>query len=99
MDRFEISCGRISCVGIFYWNWLQAGRPRGWSSIPGSVKNFLYVGQIGSGADPASYSMGTGALSPGVKPSGREADNSPPTSAEVKKTSISTSTPLYAFMA
>jgi hypothetical protein len=35
----------------------------------------------------------------GVKRPGREADNSPPTSAEVKKTWICTSTPTYAFMA
>jgi hypothetical protein len=40
-----------------------------------------------------------GALSPGVKGPGREADHSPPTSTEVKKMWIYTSTPLYAFMA
>jgi hypothetical protein len=40
-----------------------------------------------------------GALSSGVKRQGREADHSPPTSAEVKKISIYTSTPPYAFMA
>jgi hypothetical protein len=39
------------------------------------------------------------ALSPGVKRPGREADHSPPTSAEVKKTWIYTSTPPYAFIA
>jgi hypothetical protein len=39
-----------------------------------------------------------GALSPGVKRSGREADHSPPTSTEVKKTYIYTSTPPYVFM-
>jgi hypothetical protein len=36
-----------------------------------------------------------GALSPGVKRPGREADHSPPTSAEVKKTWIYTSSPPY----
>jgi hypothetical protein len=36
---------------------------------------------------------------PGVKRPGREADHSPPTSAEVKKMWIYTSTPPYAFMA
>jgi hypothetical protein len=41
----------------------------------------------------------SGALYPGVKRPGREADHSPPTSAEVKKTQIYTSTPPYAFMA
>jgi hypothetical protein len=39
------------------------------------------------------------ALSPGVKWPGREADHSPPTSAEVKKKCIYTSTPPYVFMA
>jgi hypothetical protein len=41
----------------------------------------------------------SGALSPGVKRPGCEADHSPPASAEVKKMWIYTSTPLYAFMA
>jgi hypothetical protein len=50
---------------------------------------------MGSGAHPASYPVGTGALSPGIKRPGREADHSPPTSAEVKNAS----TPPYAFMA
>jgi hypothetical protein len=39
-----------------------------------------------------------GALSPGVKRLGRKADNSPPTSAEVKETWVYTSTPSYIFM-
>jgi hypothetical protein len=39
-----------------------------------------------------------GALSPGVKRPGREADHSPPTSAEVKKMWIYASTPPYVFM-
>jgi hypothetical protein len=38
-------------------------------------------------------------LFPGVKLQGREADHSPPTSAEVKKMWIYTFTPLYVFMA
>jgi hypothetical protein len=40
-----------------------------------------------------------GALSPGVKRQGREADHSPLTNAEVNKTWIYTSTPPYTFMA
>jgi hypothetical protein len=40
-----------------------------------------------------------GALSPGVKRPGREADYSPAASAKVKKMWIYTSTPPYAFMA
>jgi hypothetical protein len=40
-----------------------------------------------------------GALSLGVKRPGREADHSPPTRAEIKKTWVYTSTPPYVFMA
>jgi hypothetical protein len=41
--------------------------------------------QTGSGAHPASYPMGTGGSFPGRKARpGREADHSPPSSAEVK---------------
>jgi hypothetical protein len=47
---------------------------------------------------PASYPMGTGGSFPGIKAAGREADHSPPTSAEDKKMWIFTSTPPYAFM-
>jgi hypothetical protein len=41
--------------------------------------------QHGSGAHPASYPMGTRGSFPGVKRQGREADHSPPSSAEVKE--------------
>jgi len=40
--------------------------------------------QISHGAHPASYPMGTGALLPGVKWPGYEADDSPPSSPKVK---------------
>jgi hypothetical protein len=41
--------------------------------------------QTGSGAHPASYPMGTGGPFPGGKARpGRDADHSPPSSAEVK---------------
>jgi hypothetical protein len=42
--------------------------------------------QTGSGAHPASYTMGTGGSFPGgrARP-GRDADHSPPSGAEVKK--------------
>jgi hypothetical protein len=39
------------------------------------------------------------ALSPGLKRPGHDADQSPPTSSEIKKTWVYTSTPPYAFMA
>jgi hypothetical protein len=55
--------------------------------------------KTGSGVHQTSYTMGTGGSFPGVKRPRREADHSPPTSAEVKKMLIYTSTPPYAFMA
>jgi hypothetical protein len=50
---------------------------------PAEVKDFSSSRcvQIGSGVHPASYPIGTGCLSLGVK---RDADHSPPSSAEVK---------------
>jgi hypothetical protein len=78
-------------------DWLRAERPRDWSSSPDRGKTFLHV-ETGSGAHPAFYPMGTGALSPVIKRCEREADHSPPTSAKVKKTRIYTSTPPYAYM-
>jgi hypothetical protein len=60
----------------------------GRGSIPDRGRGFssnLFV-QTGSGAHPASYTMGTGGSFPGDKAgSGRHADHSPPSSAEVKK--------------
>jgi hypothetical protein len=71
--------------GSRYSDWLRAGRPRGRSSSPGRIKNFLQVFQTGSGVHPTSYQMGTGALSPGVKRPGPEADHLHLISAEVNK--------------
>jgi hypothetical protein len=78
----------------------RAGRPRGRSSSPFRVKNFLFCTSrpaLGSTQTPIQWVPGT--LSPGVKGEGREADHLPETSAEVKKMWIYTSTPPYAFMA
>jgi hypothetical protein len=79
---------------------LRAGRQRGRSSSLGGVKNFLYSTSsktaLGSTQPPTQWVPG--APSPGVKQPGREADHSPPASAEVKKMWIYTSTPPYAFM-
>jgi hypothetical protein len=47
---------------------------------------FPLVVQAGSGAHSVPYPTGKGPPSPGVKRPGREADHSPPTSAEIKKT-------------
>jgi hypothetical protein len=58
----------------------------------------LHVVQTGSGAHPASYPMDTGGSFYGVKRAGCEADHSPPTSAEAKKTWVCTAIPPYVFM-
>jgi hypothetical protein len=44
----------------------------------------LHSVHTGSGTHPASYPIGTGCSSPGVKRPVREPDHSPPASAEVK---------------
>jgi hypothetical protein len=81
-----------------YWplcDWLRAGRPRGRSSSPGRVKNFLLCTLFRSALGPTQPSTQwvSAALSPWVKRQGRETDHSLPTSAEVKKMWIYTSTP------
>jgi hypothetical protein len=87
-----------SSVGMARSYWLD-GRGIGvWVPV-GSGIVILHVVQTGSGVHPTSYPMGTGGSFPEVKRPAREADHSPPTSAEVKKTWFYTSTPLYAFMA
>jgi hypothetical protein len=79
-----------------YSDWLRVGRPRGRSSNPGRVKNFLFSTQsrpaLRSTQPPIQWV-------PGAKWSGREADHSSPTSIEVKKTWIYTSTSPYALLA
>jgi hypothetical protein len=58
----------------------------------------IWVG-MGVVRHPASYPMGTRDSFPGVKRPGREADHSPPSSAEVKNAWSYTSIPQYVFMA
>jgi hypothetical protein len=55
--------------------------------FPVEAGNFYLHHRVenGSGAHPASYPMGTGGSFPGVKRPGREADHSPPFSAEVEE--------------
>jgi hypothetical protein len=55
--------------------------------------------QAGSGAHPAFFPMGTGGFVPGLKRPGCEADQLPPSSAEVKNVSSYNSTLQYVFMA
>jgi hypothetical protein len=92
------SANRDSVVGIATGYGLD--KPRGRSLSPGRVKNFLFSMSfrptLGSTQPPIHWVPG--ALSPGVKRPEREADHSPPASAEVKKTLIYTSTLPYAFM-
>jgi hypothetical protein len=80
---------------------LRAGRPRGRSSSPGKGRNFHFsISSIpGLGHTQPPMQCVPGAPSPEVKRSGHEADHSPPTTAEVKKTWIYISIPTYAFMA
>jgi hypothetical protein len=58
----------------------------------------LHSAQTGSGAHPALFQWVPGALSPGIKPPGREADYSPPTSARSRKCGSLHPLPLNAFM-
>jgi hypothetical protein len=76
-------------------DWLRAGWPRSRSSRPGRGKNFLFsmLSRPALGPTQSSIQWVPGALSPGVKPQGCEADHSPPASAGVKKMWIYTSTP------
>jgi hypothetical protein len=55
--------------------------------LPAGAGNFYLSRRVqnGSGAHPTSYPMGTSGSFRGVKRPGREADHSPPSSAEVKE--------------
>jgi hypothetical protein len=81
---------------------LRAGRPRDQSSGPGRVKNFNFSissrSALGS-TQPPIKRLPADYFPPGVKRQGREADHSPPSSDEVKKTRAYISTPPYVSMA
>jgi hypothetical protein len=78
---------------------LEYGLDNRWSE--GGTGNFSLhqCVQIGTGAHPASYPMGIRVFSLVVKWPEREADHSPPSSAEVRNAWSYNSTPQYAFMA
>jgi hypothetical protein len=78
-----------------------AWRLWGQSSSPGKGKIFLLSTSSTPVPGPTQPPIQwvTGALAPGVKQPGREADHSPPTSAKVQNTWIYTSTLPYVFMA
>jgi hypothetical protein len=77
--------------------WYSSGLRAGWSEVrvPAVAGNFSLHHRVQNGSEalPSSYPMGTGALSLGVKRPGREANHSPPSSAEVKNAWSCTSTP------
>jgi hypothetical protein len=87
---------RDSVVGIGT-GWTTEGLEL--KTLKGQEFTVLYVVQTGSGVHPASYAMGTAGSSTVIKRPRREADYSPPASAEVKNMWIYTSTPPDAFMA
>jgi hypothetical protein len=66
-----------------YSDWLRAGRPRGRSSSPGGVKNFLFYTSSRPVLGPTQPPIQRvpGALSQGVQRPGREANHSSATSA------------------
>jgi hypothetical protein len=78
-----------------YSDYLRAGKPRGRSSRPGRSKNFNFS-MLSSPAlapthPPTQWVLG--ALSPGVKRRGLEADHSSPSRSEAKKTWVYAPTP------
>jgi hypothetical protein len=75
--------------------------PMGRISSPGKVMNFVFSTSSRPVLGPTQrpFQRLPGAFFPRVKRQGREADQSPPTSAELKNTWIYTSTSPYAFMA
>jgi hypothetical protein len=68
-----------------YSDWLGAGRPWGRISSPGRGNIFLSTSSIPVLGPTHPIQWAPGALPPGVKRQGREADHSPPSSTEVKK--------------
>jgi hypothetical protein len=68
--------------------------------FPAGAVNFSLHHRVqnGSGARTASCPVGNRGSFPGINWSGREADHSPPSSAEVKDAWSYTSTPQYFFM-
>jgi hypothetical protein len=89
--------GLFQCLWTRLVQWYSAGLRAEWSRvrIPAGAGNFSLHHRIqtGSEAHQLSYPMGTRALSLGIKRPGREACQSPPSSAEVKNAWSYTSTP------
>jgi hypothetical protein len=79
----HVSINRIQCIALGYGLDDRGSRVR----FPAGAGNFSLHHRLqnGSGAHPASYTVGTRGSFPGVKRPGCEADHSPPSSAEVKE--------------
>jgi hypothetical protein len=76
------NCFSLYKISFFLWRWKRV-----W------VFSAHHIVQTGFGAHPTSYPVVPCTLSSGVKRQGREADDSPPSSAVVKNTWVYTSTP------
>jgi hypothetical protein len=66
-----------------YIDWLRAGQPISRSSSPGRIKNFQKSSRPAVESNQTTYPSASWTHSPGVERQVREADHSPPTSAEV----------------
>jgi hypothetical protein len=72
---YSVIMGRDSSFAVATRYWLDG---------PGGRARFSAPVQTGTGADPASYTMGTGSF-PRVKRPGRDIEHPPPSRAEVKE--------------
>jgi hypothetical protein len=84
-DR-TLRCSQHKILSRFRGDYRRAGRPRGLISSPGRVSNCFFSASTRPtlGPNQPPIQCAPGALSPREKRPEREADHSPPTSAEVK---------------
>jgi hypothetical protein len=105
----RICCGSIETVeqdkvrrkrgsSVSTVNRLRAERPDFDSRLSQEFFSLFHCVQTGSGAHPTSYPVSIGALHLEVKWPGREANRSPPSSAEDKNAWSYTSTSEYDFL-
>jgi hypothetical protein len=81
-----------------YSDWLGVGRPGFDSRQRQQIAHFSTSSRPALGSTQPPIQWVPGDISPDLKRLERDADHSPPSSAEVKKTWIYTSTPPYVFM-
>jgi hypothetical protein len=98
----SIYCSGVSCEVLNHSNQILRRFPFKYfprmigSSSPGRAGNFFVfttVSRPALGPHPVSYPISTRGSFPGVKRPGREADHTPPSSAEVKNALSYTSNP------